>query len=112
MGKQLAIKSLAVGIAGVLLTLVIGAWFGPNSAGSIESRVEVAANSALASLGLVEWHATASGQSIDLEGVAPSEAALDGIVAAVKTASGVTKVRTERVDIVPPADPFSWSARK
>jgi OOP family OmpA-OmpF porin len=112
MGKQLAIKSLAVGVAGVLLTLVIGAWFGPNSAGRIESRVEAAANGALNSLGLVEWRVTANGQSIDLEGVAPSEAALDGIVAAVKTASGVTQVRTAKVDIVPQANPFSWTARK
>jgi OOP family OmpA-OmpF porin len=112
MGKQLATRSLAVGIAGVLLTLVIGAWFGPNSAGSIEARVEAAATGALANLGLVEWRATASGQSIDLEGVASSEAALDGIIAAVKTASGVTAVHTENVDIVPMANPFSWSARK
>jgi hypothetical protein len=66
MGKQLAIRSRAVGIAGVLLTLVIGAWFGPNSAGRIESRVEAAANGALNSLGLVEWRVTANGQSIDL----------------------------------------------
>jgi OmpA-OmpF porin, OOP family len=112
MGKQLAIRSLAIGVAGVLLTLVIGAWFGPNSAGRIEARVEAAASTALESLGLVEWRVSASGQSIDLEGVAPSEAALDGIIAAVKTASGVTTVRTDKVDIVPLANPFSWSARK
>jgi OmpA-OmpF porin, OOP family len=112
MGKQLAIRSLVVGIAGVLLTLVIGAWFGPNSAQHIEARVETAANGALTQLGLVEWRATASGRSIDLEGVAPSEAALDGIIAAVKTASGVDTIRTDKVDIVPQANPFSWSARK
>jgi OOP family OmpA-OmpF porin len=112
MGKQLAIKSLAVGVAGVLLTLVISAWFGPNSAGHIEARVEAAANSAINSLGLVEWRATANGQIVELEGVAPSQAALDGIVAAVKTASGVATVRTDKVDIVPQANPFSWSARK
>ncbi|HEX5008170.1 MAG TPA: OmpA family protein [Hyphomonadaceae bacterium] len=112
MGKQLAIRSLAVGVAGVLLTLVIGAWFGPNSAGQIEHRVQAAANSALTSLGLVEWRATANGQSVELEGVAPSDPALEGIVAAVKSASGVTDVRTDNVDIVPLAKPFSWSAYK
>ena len=112
MGKQLAIRSLAVGIAGVLLTVVVSAWFGPNSAQHIEGRVEAAANGALSQLGLIEWRATARGRSIDLEGVAPSEGDLDRIIAAVKTASGVSTVRTDKVDIVPQANPFSWSARK
>lgn len=112
MGKQLAIKSLAVGIAGVLLTLIVSAWFGPNSAGQIESRVQSAATSALEALGLVEWRATAHGRIVELEGVAPSESALEGIIAAVKTASGVTTVRTDKVDIVPLANPFDWTAHK
>ncbi len=112
MGKQLAMKSLAVGIAGVLLTVVVAAWFGPNSAARIEARIEAEATSALDSLGLVEWRATTSGRSVELEGVAPSEAALEGIVAAVKTASGVATVRTDKVDIVPQANPFSFTARK
>lgn len=112
MGKQLATRSLAVGVAGVLLTLVIAAWFGPNSAGQIESRIEAAANSALASRGLVDLRATANGQSVDLEGAAPSQAALEEIVAAVKAASGVATVRTANVDITPQANPFSWSAHK
>ena len=30
----------------------------------------------------------------------------------MKTASGVTTVRTDKVDIVPQANPFSWTARK
>jgi hypothetical protein len=71
MGKQLAIRSLVVGIAGVLLTLVISASFGPNSAQHIETRVETAANGALTQLGLVEWRATA--------GFAPSRASLAAI---------------------------------
>jgi OOP family OmpA-OmpF porin len=112
MGKQLAIKSLAIGMAGVLLTLVISVWLGPNSAGKVEARVEAAANGTLDSLGLVEWRATANGQSVELEGVAPSEVALDTIIAAIKTAGGVSTVRTDKVDIVPLANPFSWSARK
>lgn len=112
MGKQLATRSLAVGIAGVLLTLVIGAWLGPNSAGQIEARIQAGADSALASLGLVHLRARAGGQSVNLEGLASSQADLDKAVAAVKAASGVTTVRTDKVDIVPQASPFVWTARK
>src|SRR5262245_53512143 len=97
---------LAAGILGAVATSVISVGWGPNSAGSIETRVEEAANAALVKADLGFWRATAHGQSVDLEGVAPTEEARRQAVDVVKAVAGVTSVGVQDVAIIPLASPF------
>src|SRR5690349_11363530 len=103
---------LAVGILGAIAICTISVGWGPNSAGRIEARVEQAANAALVKADLGFWHATAHGQSIDLEGIAANEQARQQAIDVVKAVSGVTGVGVEDVSVIPLASPFVWSASK
>jgi OOP family OmpA-OmpF porin len=87
-------------------------WFGPNSASNLESRLQTAADRALASANLTAWSANARGAALDLEGVAASEDEMREVVRALKSATGNGDVRSDKVILAPVAKPFVWTARK
>jgi len=110
--EKLAWRLLWIGGAGIFLTGAFTAWFGPHSASNLQKRLQTAADAALVSANLTAWRASAHGAALDLEGVAPTEEAKREVVSVLKTATGVGEVKTAKVVIAPPANPFQWSARK
>lgn len=104
--------ALGAGVVGVLLTCAFTIWIGPHSASKLEARVEAAANAALVEAGFDFWRATAHGQAVELEGVAPTEEAKQEAIAAVRSAPGVSKVRTGEVDVIRLVSPFTWTATR
>jgi OmpA-OmpF porin, OOP family len=110
--EKLAWRLLWVGGAGIFLTGAFTAWFGPHSASNLQKRLQTAADAALVSANLTAWRASANGAALDLEGVAPTEEAKREVVSVLKTATGVGEIKTAKVVIAPPANPFQWSARK
>jgi OOP family OmpA-OmpF porin len=103
---------LAVGVAGALVVSIVTILLGPNSASNLEDRIEASANAALVKAGFSYWRASARGQAIELEGVAPSEEAMLLAIAAVRSAPGVTKVRATDVTVIPEVSPFRWTATR
>ncbi|MDP3739090.1 MAG: OmpA family protein [Hyphomonadaceae bacterium] len=108
--RTLGMTMLATGVAGFLVTGIVSTVLGPNSASRIEERVQAAANAALADARLTTWSARASGQHVELEGVAPTVEARNEIIAALRNAGA--GVGAEKVDVAPLASPFTWTARK
>lgn len=104
--------ALAIGVAGALVVSIATILLGPNSASRLEGRVEASANAALVEAGFSYWRASARGQAIELEGVAPSEEAMQLAIAAVRSAPGVTKVRARDVVVIPEVSPFRWTATR
>ncbi|CAN0467677.1 unnamed protein product, partial [Phaeothamnion confervicola] len=110
--QKLGKAMLATGVAGFLVTGIVSTFLGPNSASRIEDRVQATADTALADARLTTWSARASGQHVELEGVAPTVEARNEVVAALRTAGVVGGIGTEKVDVAPLASPFTWTARK
>jgi OmpA-OmpF porin, OOP family len=109
---------MRIGVIGLLITLAVAAWWGPNSARRLESRIEKAVQAALAKGGFSWAEAAASGQRIDLRGAAPSAESRDSAAKVAMAAlgpggilpGGVTKVTKRGVDVVRVESPFTWLA--
>jgi OOP family OmpA-OmpF porin len=93
---------------------------GPSSASALEKRIQDAADNQL-QVSQFGWaRATAHGQAVTLEGVAPSdearagahEAALGALGSGGVIAGGVTYVSDKGVDVAPPVKPYTFTARK
>jgi OOP family OmpA-OmpF porin len=110
--RQVSNLLLAIGATGLLALSVLTLWFGPHSAERLERQVSTAASEALAAGGF-EWaRATAYGQRVVLEGVAPTDQEKASAVEAVRGAKGVQKVAATALEVAPVVSPFRIVARK
>lgn len=110
-------RLIMIGAAGLAATALFTITLGPHSPARIETRVEAAAQAALAEAGATYLTATAHGQRVDLDGVVPTTEARDAAIGAVRgslgsgghLAGGVTKVITRLVEVAPPVSPYQVS---
>jgi OOP family OmpA-OmpF porin len=111
---------LLAGVCGLVVTGLFTTFFGPHSVSRIEARVQAAAETALAGMDVSYIEPEANGQRVSLQGVAPSDAARQGAVDAVRTAlgsggllaGGVTKVTSAGLVVAPEVSPYVWRAEK
>lgn len=111
---------LWIGAAGLVATLAVASWFGPNSARRLSSKLEAAAQTALDDAGHSWAVATAHGQRININGTAPGPEALEAARAVALNAAGsgglvlggVTKVTAYPGDVALDVSPYYWEAQR